>query len=54
VCCLRVVVLDTSSKSFFGGIDIHIEVLRVDFEELLDSRRGESSDEIRARVEQAG
>ena len=34
-------------------IDIHIEVPRVDFEKLSDNRRGESSDEIRARVEQA-
>ncbi len=34
-------------------IDIHIEVPRVDFEKLSDSRRGESSDEIRARVEAA-
>jgi magnesium chelatase family protein len=34
-------------------IDIHIEVPRVDFEKLSDSRRGEGSDEIRARVEGA-
>ena len=34
-------------------IDIHIEVPRVDFEKLSDNRRGEASDEIRARVEQA-
>ena len=34
-------------------IDIHIEVPRVDFEKLSDKRRGESSDEIRARVEGA-
>ena len=34
-------------------IDIHIEVPRVDFEKLSDGRRGESSDEIRARVEGA-
>jgi len=32
-------------------IDIHIEVPRVDFEKLSDKRRGEFSDEIRARVE---
>ena len=34
-------------------IDIHIEVPRVDFEKLSDKRRGEGSDEIRARVEAA-
>ena len=34
-------------------IDIHIEVPRVDFEKLSDNRRGESSDDIRARVEAA-
>jgi len=34
-------------------IDIHIEVPRVDFEKLSDNRRGEASDEIRARVEAA-
>ncbi len=34
-------------------IDIHIEVPRVDFEKLSDSRRGESSETIRARVEKA-
>mgnify|MGYP006995693845 CR=1 FL=1 len=34
-------------------IDIHIEMPCVDFEKLSDGRRGESSDEIRARVEQA-
>ena len=34
-------------------IDIHIEVPRVDFEKLSDKRRGESSDEIRIRVEAA-
>jgi magnesium chelatase family protein len=34
-------------------IDIHIEVPRVDFEKLSDNRRGEASDEIRVRVEQA-
>ena len=34
-------------------IDIHIEVPRVDFEKLSDNRRGESSEEIRVRVEQA-
>ena len=32
-------------------IDIHIEVPRVDFEKLSDNRRGESSDDIRVRVE---
>ena len=34
-------------------IDIHIEVPRVDFEKLSDNRRGESSDDIRGRVEKA-
>ena len=34
-------------------IDIHIEVPRVDFEKLSDNRRGEASDDIRARVEKA-
>jgi len=34
-------------------IDIHIEVPRVDFEKLSDKRRGESSEDIRARVEKA-
>mgnify|MGYP004006372951 FL=1 len=34
-------------------IDILIEAPRVDFEKLSDNRRGESSDEIRARVEAA-
>ena len=34
-------------------IDILIEAPRVDFENLSDNRRGESSDEIRARVEAA-
>ena len=34
-------------------IDIHIEVPRVDFEKLSDNRRGEASEEIRARVEKA-
>ncbi len=34
-------------------IDIHIEVPRVDFEKLSDNRRGEESEEIRARVEAA-
>ena len=34
-------------------IDIHIEVPRVDFEKLSDKRRGESSETIRTRVEQA-
>ncbi len=39
--------------SMLDRIDIHIEVPRVDFEKLSDNRRGESSDEIRARVEGA-
>jgi magnesium chelatase family protein len=34
-------------------VDIHIEVPRVGFEKLSDNRWGESSDQIRARVEQA-
>ncbi len=34
-------------------IDIHIEVPLVDFEKLSDKRRGESSEDIRARVEKA-
>ena len=34
-------------------LEIHIEVPRVDFEKLSDSRRGESSDEIHARVKVA-
>ncbi len=41
------------SGPMLDRIDIHIEVPRVDFEKLSDSRRGESSDEIRARVEAA-
>ena len=39
------------SGPMLDRIDIHIEVPRVDFEKLSDNRRGESSDEIRARVE---
>jgi len=34
-------------------IDIHIEVPRVDFEKLSDNRRGERSEDIRVRVENA-
>ncbi len=41
------------SGPMLDRIDIHIEVPRVDFEKLSDNRRGESSDEIRARVEKA-
>ena len=41
------------SGPMLDRIDIHIEVPRVDFEKLSDSRRGESSDAIRARVEVA-
>ncbi|MBL6959691.1 MAG: ATP-binding protein, partial [Anaerolineales bacterium] len=41
------------SGPMLDRIDIHIEVPRVDFEKLSDKRRGESSDEIRARVEAA-
>jgi magnesium chelatase family protein len=41
------------SGPMLDRIDIHIEVPRVDFEKLSDNRRGEASDEIRARVEKA-
>ena len=41
------------SDPLLNRIDIHNEVPRVDFEKLSDNRRGEASDEIRARVEQA-
>jgi magnesium chelatase family protein len=41
------------SGPMLDRIDIHIEVPRVDFEKLSDNRRGEASDEIRARVEGA-
>ena len=41
------------SGPMLDRIDIHIEVPRVDFEKLSDKRRGESSDDIRARVENA-
>jgi len=41
------------SGPMLDRIDIHIEVPRVDFEKLSDNRRGESSDDIRARVEAA-
>jgi magnesium chelatase family protein len=41
------------SGPILDRIDIHIEVPRVDFEKLSDSRRGESSETIRARVEAA-
>ena len=41
------------SDPMLDRIDIHIEVPRVGFEKLSDKRRGESSDEIRARVEAA-
>ena len=41
------------SGPMLDRIDIHIEVPRVDFEKLSDNRRGESSEEIRARVEKA-
>ena len=41
------------SGPMLDRIDIHIEVPRVDFEKLSNNRRGESSDEIRARVEKA-
>jgi magnesium chelatase family protein len=41
------------SGPMLDRIDIHIEVPRVDFEKLSEKRRGESSAEIRERVEQA-
>ncbi len=41
------------SGPMLDRIDIHIEVPRVDFEKLSDNRRGEASDDIRARVEGA-
>ena len=41
------------SGPMLNRIDIHIEVPRVDFEKLSDKKRGEASDEIRARVEAA-
>jgi len=41
------------SGPMLDRIDIHIEVPRVDFEKLSDKRRGESSEEIRERVEAA-
>ena len=41
------------SGPMLGRIDIHIEIPCVDFEKLSDNRWGESSDDIRARVEQA-
>ena len=44
--------LDRSAKPP-GGIDIHVEVPRVDYEKLSDSRRGEPSKVIRARLEAA-
>jgi magnesium chelatase family protein len=34
-------------------IDIHVEVPRIDYEKLSDRRAGESSTEVRARVERA-
>ena len=41
------------SGPMLDRIDIHIEVPRVDFEKLSDNRRGESSDDIRAKIEKA-
>ena len=41
------------SGPMLDRIDIHIEVPRVNFEKLSDGRRGETSDEIRVRVEKA-
>lgn len=41
------------SGPLLDRIDIHVEVPRVDFDKLSDSRRGESSRVIRARIEAA-
>jgi magnesium chelatase family protein len=41
------------SGPLLDRIDIHIEVPRVDYEKLSDTRLGESSDDIRERVEVA-
>jgi magnesium chelatase family protein len=41
------------SGPLLDRIDIHIEVPRVEYDKLSDKRNGESSSEIRARVEQA-
>ncbi len=41
------------SGPLLDRIDIHVEVPRVEYEKLSDSRRGEASAQIRARVEEA-
>ena len=41
------------SGPMLDRIDIHIEVPRVDFEKLSDNRRGEASEDIRVRVDEA-
>jgi len=41
------------SGPLLGRIDIHIEVLRVDYEKLSGDRMGETSTSIRARVQAA-
>lgn len=41
------------SGPLLDRIDIHIEVPRVDYDKLTDDRRGESSSQIRSRVETA-
>jgi magnesium chelatase family protein len=41
------------SGPLLDRIDIHVEVPRVDYEKLSDSRRGEPSKVVRARVEAA-
>ena len=41
------------SGPLLDRIDIHVEVPRVDFEKLSDSRRGEPSSSIRQRIETA-
>ncbi len=45
--------LNRLSGPLLDRIDIHIEVPKVDFEQLSDKRKGESSDEIRRRVMKA-
>jgi magnesium chelatase family protein len=45
--------LDRKVPHVLGGIDIHIEVPRVDYEKLSSDRLGESSALIRERVQAA-
>jgi magnesium chelatase family protein len=42
------------SGPLLDRIDIHVEVPRVEYEKLSESRLGESSATVRARVEAAG